>query len=75
MRRMSLVLVVAITIATLAVGGTAQPAPGRTAPLAIGPEAWLDVLDDPADPGPDRTGRFHIAPVDQGLPAPDHRAR
>ena len=47
MRRTSLVVVVSITIATLAVGGTAQPAAGRTAPLAIGPEAWLDALTIP----------------------------
>ena len=47
MRRMSFVVVVSITIATLAVGGTAQPAAGGTAPVAIGPEAWLDALTIP----------------------------
>jgi amidase len=47
MRRTSLVVVVSITIATLAVGGTAQPAAGGTAPVAIGPKAWLDALTIP----------------------------
>ena len=47
MRRTSFVVVVSITIATLAVGGTAQPAAGGTVPAAIGPQAWLDALTIP----------------------------
>ena len=75
MRRMSLVVVVSITIATLAVGGTAQPARRPDRSPRDRPRGVARRVDDPADPGPDRTGRFHIAPVDRGLPAPDHRAR
>ena len=75
MRRMSLVVVVSITIATLAVGGTAQPARRPDRSPRDRPRGVARRADDPADPGPDRTGRSHIAPIDQGLPAPDHRAR